>query len=103
VLLSALGVGGCLPGREGQEGVRVRELVQDRIGSCSTGVTNPVAEVRLSTVALEDLDRLILTHSLPADTRARVKRSLGRFPRLGRKLQGRWSPFRFTSAPGAGS
>jgi len=61
-----------------------------------------VAEVRLSAVALEDLDRLILTHSLPPDTRARVKRSLRaleRFPRLGRELQGRWSPFRFILGP----
>jgi hypothetical protein len=61
-----------------------------------------VAEVRLSAVALEDLDRLILTHSLPADTRARVKRSLRaleRFPRLGRELQGHWCSFRFVLGP----
>jgi hypothetical protein len=61
-----------------------------------------VAEVRLSAIALEDLDRLILTHSLPADTRARVKRSLRaleRFPRLGRELAGRWDSFRFTLGP----
>lgn len=45
---------------------------------------------------------MILTHSLPADTRDRVKRSLRaleRFPRLGRELEGRWSPFRFTLGP----
>jgi plasmid stabilization system protein ParE len=57
-----------------------------------------VAEVRLSVPAVEDLDRLILTHSLPDDTRTRVKRSLRaleRFPRLGRELEGRWRPFRF--------
>ena len=61
-----------------------------------------MAEVRLSAVALEDLDRLILTHSLPTDTRARVKRSLRaleRFPLLGRELQGRWGSFRFILGP----
>jgi hypothetical protein len=61
-----------------------------------------VTEVRLSVVAVEDLDRMVLTHSLPADTRARVKRSLRaleRFPRLGRELQGRWRPFRFVLGP----
>jgi hypothetical protein len=61
-----------------------------------------VADVKLSITAVEDLDRLILTHSLPADTKARVKRSLRtleRFPRLGRELEGRWSPFRFILGP----
>lgn len=61
-----------------------------------------MAEVRLSAIALEDLDRLILTHSLPADTSARVKRSLRtleRFPRLGRELAGRWDSFRFVIGP----
>ena len=61
-----------------------------------------MAEVRLSALAVEDLDRLILTHSLTADTRTRVKRSLRaleRFPRLGRELEGRWSPFRFLLGP----
>jgi hypothetical protein len=61
-----------------------------------------VAEVRLSAVAVEDLDRLILTHSLPPGTRERVGRSLRtleRFPLLGRELQGRWSPFRFVLGP----
>jgi hypothetical protein len=61
-----------------------------------------VAEVRLSAIAVADLDRLILTHSLPQDTRARVKRSLlalERFPHLGRELEGRWRPFRFILGP----
>ncbi len=61
-----------------------------------------MAEVRLSVLAVEDLDRLILTHSLPDDTRVRVKRSLRaleRFPRLGRELEGRWRPFRFILGP----
>jgi len=61
-----------------------------------------MAEVRLSAVAVEDLERMILTHSLPADTKARLARSLdslSRFPLLGRELEGRWSPFRFTLGP----
>jgi hypothetical protein len=61
-----------------------------------------VALVSLSVVAVEDLDRVILTHSLPADTRARVRRSLSaleRFPRLGRRLEGRWAPFRLILGP----
>jgi plasmid stabilization system protein ParE len=61
-----------------------------------------VAEVRLSAVAIEDLDRIVITHSLPADTRARVRRSLRpleRFPLLGRALEGRWQPFRFILGP----
>jgi hypothetical protein len=61
-----------------------------------------LADVRLSIVAVEDLDRMILTHSLPTDTRARVKRSLRaleRFPRIGRELDGRWRPFRLILGP----
>lgn len=61
-----------------------------------------MAEVRLSAVAVEDLERMILTHSLPASTKARVARSLkplSRFPLLGRQLEGRWSPFRFILGP----
>jgi hypothetical protein len=61
-----------------------------------------VAEVRLSAIAVEDLDRMIITHSLSAGTRARVKRSLRlleRFPRIGRELPGRWRPFRFILGP----
>jgi hypothetical protein len=61
-----------------------------------------LADVKLSAFAAEDLDRMILTHSLPADTRTRVKRSLRvleRFPLLGRELEGRWMPFRFILGP----
>jgi plasmid stabilization system protein ParE len=61
-----------------------------------------MTEVRLSVVAVDDLDRMILTHSLPADTRARVARSLRaleRFPRIGRELEGHWRPFRFVLGP----
>ncbi len=61
-----------------------------------------MAEVRLSAIAVEDVDRMILTHSLPLDTRDRVKRSLRaleRFPLIGRQLDGRWSAFRFILGP----
>lgn len=45
---------------------------------------------------------MILTHSLPVDTRARVARSLRileRFPSSGRQLEGRWHPMRFILGP----
>ena len=61
-----------------------------------------MAIVRLSVVAVKDLDRMIVTHSLPADTRDRVGRSAGSlrsFPRLGRQIEGRWEPFRFILGP----
>jgi plasmid stabilization system protein ParE len=61
-----------------------------------------MAKVELATTAVEDLDRLILTLTLPADTRERVRRSLvplGQFPRLGSKLEGRWSGLRFILGP----
>lgn len=52
--------------------------------------------------ALEDLEALIRTHSLPADTRLRVARSLRaleRFPLIGPALSGRWEGFRFLLGP----
>jgi plasmid stabilization system protein ParE len=52
--------------------------------------------------ATEDLARLIVTHSLPADTSERVKRSLrplADFPLLGAALEGRWQGFRFILGP----
>lgn len=52
--------------------------------------------------AVEDLERLIRTHSLPADTRERVRRSLHpleRHPLLGAALGGRWEGFRFLLGP----
>lgn len=45
---------------------------------------------------------MIVTHSLPADTRARVARSLRtltQFPRMGAALEGRWEGFRFVLGP----
>jgi hypothetical protein len=61
-----------------------------------------VARVELAAAAVEDLDRLIRSHSLPSDTRARVRRSLGllvRFPQAGPILSGRWEGFRFVLGP----
>ncbi len=61
-----------------------------------------MARVELALAAVEDLDRLIRTHSLPADTRPRVARSLRaleRFPLLGPALSGRWEGFRFVLGP----
>lgn len=45
---------------------------------------------------------MILTHSLPADTKDRVRRSLGpleQFPLIGRQLEGRWRPMRLILGP----
>jgi plasmid stabilization system protein ParE len=61
-----------------------------------------LSEVRLGSDAVKDLDRMIITHSLPSDTRERVRRSLrvlGQFPRMGRQLEGRWKPLRFILGP----
>lgn len=61
-----------------------------------------MARVELAVAAVEDLESLIRTHSLPADTRARVARSLSgleRFPLMGPALTGRWEDFRFLLGP----
>jgi hypothetical protein len=61
-----------------------------------------VARVVVAPAAVEDLDRLIRSHSLPADTRDRVRRSLRpleRHPLLGAALGGRWEGFRFLLGP----
>jgi hypothetical protein len=61
-----------------------------------------LARVELTESAVEDLDELIRTHSLPRDTRDRLRRSirhLERFPLLGAELEGRWSEFRFLLGP----
>jgi hypothetical protein len=52
--------------------------------------------------AVDDLDRLIATHSLPAATRQRVGqilRGLATFPDLGGELGGRWSEHRVLLGP----
>ena len=61
-----------------------------------------MARVELAAAAVEDLETLIRTHSLPADTTLRVVRSLRAletFPRLGPALTGRWDGFRFLLGP----
>jgi plasmid stabilization system protein ParE len=61
-----------------------------------------LAAIELSEAANEDLERLIRTHSLPHDTRERVRRSLRplrQFPSIGAQLTGRWSRFRFLLGP----
>ena len=61
-----------------------------------------MARVELALAAVEDLDRLIAVLSLPADTRARIRRSLAplsEFPRLGPELSGRWQGRRYLVGP----
>ncbi|MGI8593522.1 MAG: hypothetical protein ACR2ML_03995 [Solirubrobacteraceae bacterium] len=61
-----------------------------------------MASVELAESAVEDLDVLIRTHSLPADTRSRVGgslRALARFPLMGPALSGRWEGLRFLLGP----
>lgn len=61
-----------------------------------------MARVVVVPAAAEDLARLIVTHSLPADTNERVKRSLrplSDFPLLGAPFEGRWEEFRFILGP----
>jgi len=61
-----------------------------------------MARVELAAAALDDLDGLIVTHSLPSDTRTRVRACLSPlalFPRLGPELTGRWSGMRFLLGP----
>lgn len=50
-----------------------------------------MARVVVTPEAVAALDRLIVSHSLPADTKERFRRSieqLAEFPRLGRELRG---------------
>jgi hypothetical protein len=61
-----------------------------------------VAHVELSLAAIERLDRMIVTHSLPVDARERVQRSLRkleRFPSIGRQLDERWGSLHFIVGP----
>lgn len=61
-----------------------------------------MTRVELAASAVEDLDRLIRSHSLPPDTKERIQRSLSpleRFPALGAELEGRWAGFRFVLGP----
>lgn len=61
-----------------------------------------MTRVEFAAAAVEDLGKLVVTHSLPPDTRQRVRRSLGplaEFPRLGPELAGRWAGMRFVLGP----
>lgn len=61
-----------------------------------------MARVEFARAAVEDLEDLIRTHSLPTDTRTRVARSLRTlesFPLMGPTLSGRWEGFRFLLGP----
>ena len=61
-----------------------------------------MAAVIVSPTARKDLERLIRSHSLPANTIERVRRSiepLRSFPLLGAQLHGRWADFRFVLGP----
>lgn len=62
-----------------------------------------MARVVVTPEAVAALDRLIVSHSLPADTKQRVRRSLEpleRFPRLGRELEGAgYEGLRFVLGP----
>ena len=61
-----------------------------------------MASVVGTPTAASDLARLIDTHSLPVDTITRFKKStasLGRFPRIGAPLHGRWTNYRFVLGP----
>lgn len=61
-----------------------------------------MAQLVVAPAAVADLGRVISTHSLPPDTRSRVRRSiepLARFPLLGATLEGRWHGYRFILGP----
>jgi plasmid stabilization system protein ParE len=62
-----------------------------------------MASVIVSPEAADSLARLIVSHSLPADTRERVRRAIGplaEFPRLGRSLRGGgYDELRFVLGP----
>jgi hypothetical protein len=61
-----------------------------------------VARVELSRTAVGNIEWVIRTHSLPRDTRRRVKaslRGLEQFPRIGSELAGPWTRFRCVLGP----
>jgi plasmid stabilization system protein ParE len=61
-----------------------------------------LSRILVAPAALDDLEQLIATHSLPAGTPVRVRRSiepLGDFPLLGASLDGRWRDYRFLLGP----
>lgn len=61
-----------------------------------------MASVELSAAALQDLDGLIETRSLPTNAQERIRRRLEvleAFPRIGRRLEGRWHGYRVLIGP----
>lgn len=61
-----------------------------------------MAQLVASPAAADALARLVVTHSLPADTKARFRRSiepLAQFPLLGRSLSGDFEGLRFVLGP----
>ena len=61
-----------------------------------------MAKVAVAPTAVEDLDLIIATRTLPPNTRSRVRASLeplADFPLLGVALTGRWAGFRFLLGP----
>lgn len=61
-----------------------------------------MAVVLVTETAANDLRDLIAEHSLPADTRKRVRerlQPLTRFPAMGSPLEGRWEGSRFLLGP----
>ena len=61
-----------------------------------------MAQVELARAAVADLDEFVRTHSLPPDTRERVRdclEPLQRFSRLGPELAGHWQGFWFILGP----
>jgi plasmid stabilization system protein ParE len=61
-----------------------------------------VARVVVSRRAVDELTTLARTHSLPRETRDRVRRSIApltEFPQLGAPLEGRWAGLRFILGP----
>ena len=62
-----------------------------------------MTRVEVSRAAADDIARLRTTHSLPADTNERIRRSLqalAQFPRLGTELDGtEWAGLRFVLGP----
>lgn len=61
-----------------------------------------MATVEIAGAAAEDLERLIVTLSLPSETRRRVAhvlRALERFPTIGPPLPSRWTGYRVLLGP----
>lgn len=82
--------------------MRATKITSRRLPARSGLAVARVASVELALAATEDLDALIITHSLPPDTRSRVARSLralSQFPLLGAPLEGRWDGVRFVLGP----